>query len=97
MMQLVKTKASDGTEIFNYVNAGSIGAYSGGGAVFATTVDMATYSGFTSCVSNVAACNSIFYVKNGTVERYTPVGSGGARCYTDKRAKPDFSGPTNYR
>lgn len=96
-MQLVRTKASDGTEIFNYVNARNIGACSRSGAIFATTVDMATYSGFTSCMSNVAACNNIFYVKNGTVERYTPVGSGGGRCYTDQRARPDFSGPTSYR
>lgn len=96
-MSLVKTKASDGTEIWNYVNARNIGGCSQGGTIFGTTVNMATYSSFTNCMSSVAACNNIFYVKNGIVERYTPIGSGGMRCYTDARAKPGFSGSTNIR
>ena len=27
---------------------------------------------------------------------YTPVGTGGARCYTDERARPNFRGATNF-
>jgi hypothetical protein len=96
-MRLVRTQASDGTQIWNFVNARNFGTCSGGGSIFATSVDYASYNRFTSCMSGVAACNNIFYVKNGIVERYTPVGSGGARCYTDDRLKPGFSGSTNYR
>ena len=96
-MQLVRTQASDGTQIWNYVNARSYGSCSRGGSVFAGSVDFAMYNSFTSCMSGIAACNNIFYVKNGVVQQYTPVGSGGALCYTDARAKPGFSGPTNYR
>ena len=96
-MQLVRTKTSDGTEIWNYVNGRNIASCSRGGTIFGTTVDTATYNGFTSCMSSMAACNNIFYVKNGTVQRYTPVGSGGARCMTDQRLQPGFTGATNYR
>jgi hypothetical protein len=95
-MSLVKTKTSDGTEIWNYVNARNLASCSRGGTIFGT-VDMATYNGFASCMSSVAACNNIFYVKNGIVERFTPVGSGGMRCYTDARLQPGFSKSTNYQ
>jgi hypothetical protein len=37
-------------------------------------------------------CNNLFYIKDGTVIRYTPIGSGGARCYTNDMAKPGFRG-----
>jgi hypothetical protein len=44
--------------------------------------------------SNVEAapptCNNLFYIKDGRVLRYTPVGSGGARCFTDERMRPGF-------
>jgi hypothetical protein len=48
-------------------------------------------------MQDVAACNNIFYIKDGAVERVALVGSGGARCYTDARFQPGFSGSTNYR
>lgn len=96
-MRLVRTQASDGTQIWNYVNARNVGSCSSGGGIFAATVDYATYNRFTSCMSGVAACNNIFYVKDGIVERYTPVGSGGMHCYTDDRMRPGYTGSTNYR
>jgi hypothetical protein len=43
-----------------------------------------------------ARCNNIFYIKNGRVVKYTPVGTG-ARCRTDQTLQPGFSGPTNYQ
>ncbi len=95
---VVKTKTSDGTEIWNYINGGNIGACSGGGSVaVGRQVDYATYSAFSSCMSRFAACNNIFYVQNGRVLRYTPVGSGGASCYTDERVRPGYAGATNFR
>ena len=94
-MQLVKTRADDGTEIYNYVNSRAVSSCSRNGTVFGVTLDMATYNSFTSCMSQTAACNNIFYVKNGIVQEYTPVGSGGARCFTDARLQPNYRGPTN--
>lgn len=96
-MPVVKTKASDGTEIRNYVNGRNIGSCTGGGSVFAGTIDFASYNSFSSCMSSFAACNNIFYIKNGRVEAYTPIGSGGARCYTDERTQPSFRGATDFR
>lgn len=94
---VVKTQTSDGTEIWNYINGGNIGGCSGGGNVsLGKKLDYATYSSFSSCMSRFAACNNIFYLKDGRVLRYTPIGSGGARCYTDERVRPNFSGTTNF-
>lgn len=94
-MQSVRTQASDGTEIRNYVNGANIASCSGSGRVFSGTVDMATYSQFSSCMQTFAACNNIFYIKNSVVTQYTPIGTGGALCYTDQRTRPGFSGATN--
>jgi hypothetical protein len=54
------------------------------------------YSQSMSCTSSMPTCNNIFYVKYGTVIRYTPVGSGGGRCFTDERLRPGFRGAVNY-
>lgn len=95
---VVKTQTSDGTEIWNYINGGNIGGCSGGGNVYVgKKIDYASYSSFSSCMSRFAACNNIFYIKDGRVVRYTPIGSGGAHCYTDERVRPNYSGATNFR
>jgi hypothetical protein len=39
--------------------------------------------------------HNISYIKDGVVTQYTPIGTGGARCYTDERARPGFAGPAN--
>lgn len=93
----IRTKASDGTEIRNYVNGSNVSSCSSDGTVFAATVSMASYSEFTNCMASFAACNNIFYIRNGVVERYTPIGTGGARCYTDERLRPGFNSATNMR
>ncbi len=95
-MTLVRTRTSDGVEIRNYVNSRATATCSGGGSVFRGELNSAEYSSFTNCMQNVAACNNIFYVSRGVVTKYVPVGSGGARCYTDERTRPDFSGPTDF-
>lgn len=96
-MPVVKTVASDGTEIWNYVNGADLGACSSSGSVWGTTLSYAAYSKFTSCITRFAACNNIFYIREGQVIRYTPVGSGGMRCYTTEQLQPQFRGPTNIR
>lgn len=94
---VVKTTASDGTEIWNYVNGANLGQCSGGGSVYSGTVDLATYNQFSRCVSRFAACNNIFFIKDGLVQRYTPVGTGGARCYTNEQLRPGLNSATNIR
>jgi hypothetical protein len=96
-MRLVRTVASDGTELRNYVNGKNIASCDGDGTVYAGPVNMATYSTFTTCLSSFAACNNVFHIRNGRVESYTPIGSGGARCYTDEQLKPGFRGAVNVR
>lgn len=98
-MPVVKTKASDGTEIWNYVNGGNIGSCTGfGSATFngkSGYLDYANYSQFSNCMQRFAACNNIFYIKDGRVLSYNPVGTGGARCYTNAKLQPGFRGPAN--
>ncbi len=94
-MPVVRSVTADGTEIRNYVNGTAVSSCSGGGSVFHGVLDANTYQQFSSCASRFPACNNIFYIKNGRVLRYTPVGSGGARCRTDQTLQPGFSGPTN--
>ena len=96
-MRLVRTTTSDGVEIRNYVNGKQVASCSGGGSIYAGAVSMATYNQFTNCASSFAACNNIFHVKNGVVQRYTPVGTGGARCYTNETVQPAFRGAANIR
>ena len=94
---VVRTTAADGTEIRDYVNGRNVAQCSGGGAVFAGQVNMATYSTFNNCMQSFAACHGIFYIKNGIVERVSAVGTGGMRCYTNESIRPDFSGSANIR
>jgi hypothetical protein len=94
-MSVVKTIASDGTEIRNYVNGRQTASCSSDGSAFRGTVSMASYSQFTTCMQSFAACNNIFYIKTGVVTKYAPVGTGGARCYTNEAARPGFRGPAN--
>lgn len=93
-MRLVKTRASDGTEIWNFVNSAKLARCS---SITDDYLDDDNYLGFINCVKREAACNNIFYVKNGIVERYTPVGSGGAICYTNQTLQPGYRGPVNIR
>ena len=94
-MQVVKTVASDGTEIRNYINGRNVASCSRNGAVYAGVLDYASYQEFTSCMSGFTVCNNIFYIKNGIVTGYTAIGTGGARCFTDERARPGYHSATN--
>ena len=92
---VVRTRASDGTEIWNYVNGRNIGTCNSSGSLYGRMVDYATYSSFSNCMQTVAACNNIFYIKNGIVERYVPVGTGGVSCMTSEEVQPNHTGPMN--
>ena len=95
-LPMVRTLTDDGTEIRNYVNGANVGSCGGGGSIYGGFVNTATYRQFSSCTSQFAACNNIFYIKSGKVIRYTPVGSGGARCKTYEQLRPGFSGSYNF-
>ncbi len=92
---VVRTRTSDGTEIWNYVNGKNIGTCSVSGSLYGGLVDYATYSSFSQCMQTVAACNNLFYIKNGIVLRYLPVGTGGMWCYTTQALQPNQAGPMN--
>lgn len=109
---VVKTVASDGTEIWNYVNGADISNCSGiangrgnssvntqthGSSVQGNRYDSVSYKKFSNCMSRFAACNNLFYIKDGVVIQYNPIGTGGARCYTNKSVQPHFRGSTNIR
>lgn len=97
-MQVVKTRTNDGIEIRNYVNGRAVASCSGGGSVLVNSyINLASYNQFTNCMQGFAACNNIFYISNGQVQRYTPIGTGGAKCYTNDTVRPGFSGATNVR
>jgi len=92
---LVKTISPDGTEIRNYINGHNIGVCTGSSSIYGGTINYANYNAFSSCLARFAACNNIFYIRNGIVKQYTPIGTGGASCYTNDATRPDFSGSAN--
>lgn len=96
-LPVVKTQTSDGTEIWNYINSANISGCTGGGSVFEPKLSFSTYNQFVSCVQRVAACNNIFYIKNGLIERFVPIGTGGARCYTNESIQPHFRSTANIK
>jgi len=93
-MQVVKTRAADGTEIWNYVS-GQAATSCNGDWFGGRRVGWGVYSSFTDCVSRVQACNNIFYIRDDRVQRVVIMPSGGAQCSTDKRFLPTYTGP-NY-
>ena len=94
-MPVVRTVASDGTQIWNYVNGSDVDSCTSGGKIHSNTISYASYSDFTQCTQRLAACNNIFYIKDGVVQRYSPIGTGGVACYTDESAQPQFRGAAN--
>ena len=96
-MPPVKSQLSDGSEVWNYVNGANLGTCTGGGSVYGRKLDATQYSQFASCVQRFAACNNIFYIRDGKVTQYIPVGTGGMRCNTNEQIQPKFRGATNIR
>ncbi len=94
---VVRTVASDGTEIRDYVNAKNVAECSSEGSIFKGAVNMASYNSFMSCTQNIQACHAVFTIKNGTVESLSAIGTGGARCYSNESMRPGFSGSVNVR
>jgi hypothetical protein len=91
-MQVVKTNASDGTDIWNYVSGQAAMSCSQDGTLLGRRVGWGAYTGFADCTSRFQACNNIFYIRDGRVQRVVVMASGGAVCSTDKRFLPSYTG-----
>ena len=59
-MQLVRTTASDGTEIRNYVNGQSVASCSGGGSIYKGAIDYGTYADLLDLRSAVSDLQQYF-------------------------------------
>lgn len=96
-MPVIKTQTSDGMEIWNFINGRNLVSCSEFGNAYTNNKnDYLSYNAFTKCMSRIAACNNIFYIKDRHVMQYNPIGTGGARCYRDERVRPKFRGASNY-
>ena len=93
-MQVVKTQASDGTDIWNYVTGQAATSCNQDGTFLGRRIGWGTYMAFTDCTSRFQACNNIFYIRDGRVQRVVVMASGGAQCSTDRRFLPSYAGPT---
>ena len=83
---LVKTITPDGIEIRNYVNKKNISNCYGNANVNVNSyLSYANYNEFTRCSSGAWGCDNIFYIKDGLVLDYTPVGN----CHTDEYLQPE--------
>ncbi|MBN8190234.1 hypothetical protein JF540_26535 [Salipiger thiooxidans] len=89
LMPVEVRQLPDGTTVRNYVNGVDMSRCKGGSYASSYSPNTLAVSGNATCFSSFAACNNTFYIKNGRVLRYLPVGSGGAYCYTDERTTPD--------
>jgi hypothetical protein len=89
-MRQVRFTASDGTLIVDVVNSRNVATCSGGGTTYG-----GSYNDFMNCMQHVTACHAVFYVRGGTIESVSAIGTGGMRCYTDATFRPGFSGVAN--
>lgn len=81
-------KLDDGTEIRNYVNGANVGDCFNNASATSLGSPSVLVTGSSFCSTRFAACNNIFYIKNGIVQNYVPTASGGAACFTDSRVTP---------
>jgi hypothetical protein len=71
-----RTVFPNGVEVRNYVNTG--------GATSCPTAPLAGGFQTARCTGTQAPCNNLFYIKEGRVLSYAPVGE----CVTDERLRP---------
>lgn len=103
-MQVMRTTTPDGTEIRNYVNSKDMTSCGASGTVtpgfkpsgYSAIPQSTNYQQSLMCSSTKPTCNNLFYIKGGVVTEFTPVGSGGARCFTNEKMQPGYRGPVNY-
>lgn len=91
-MPLEVRRTSDGMEIRNYVNGINVDRCFGGATANSMGRMSVVVSGNSFCSTSFAACNNIFYIKNGIVVDYIPTPTHGASCMTDSRVRPRMIG-----
>ncbi len=93
---MVKTVTDSGIEIRDYVNKVGVSSCSQntfgaknanlyGTGNNAQVMTYANYNSFQNCSAKMVGCDNIFYIRNGKVLEYKPVG----RCYTDNTVRPE--------
>lgn len=86
---MIKTMTESGIEIRDYVNKDNVGRCFGNAQGTSTYggkyVSYANYNAFATCSSSMVGCDNIFYIRDGKVLEYKPVG----RCYTDDTVRPE--------
>lgn len=83
---MVKTLTGNGIEIRNYMNKGSFSSCQDSGSV--SHNNFLSYSRFNAvqnCSSRIIGCDNIFYIRDGVVIKYKPVG----RCKTNQTLRPE--------
>jgi len=82
---MVKTFTENGIEIRVYANKANFSSCTGSGSIdHSTTLSSSDFNNFRNCSARVIGCDNIFYIKDGNVIKYIPVG----RCYTDNTVRP---------
>jgi len=52
----------------------------------------ASFTSFQNCSSEIRGCDNIFYIKDGIVKEYKPVGTPKGICMTDESLQPERKG-----
>ena len=85
---MVRTIKDNGIEIRIYVNKLNVSSCFENVGIYASTNKIMSYANFTAfqnCISGVVGCDNIFYIKDGKVLEYVPVGN----CYTEEFLQPE--------
>ena len=77
---MVKTITDSGIEIRNYVNKRGVASCGGTGRL-----SYSNFNTFQTCSTGLVGCDNIFYIRDGKVIEYKPVG----HCYTDETVRPE--------
>jgi hypothetical protein len=83
---VVKTITDTGVEIRNYVNKQGFSSCQDSGSVsYNKYLSHSKFNAIQTCSSRIIGCDNIFYIRNGKVIKYKPVG----RCYTNEAVRPE--------
>jgi hypothetical protein len=86
---MVRTITDQGIEIRDYVNkvgySSCAGSAGGMGSRSGFVMSYGNFSSFQSCTARMVGCDNIFYIRDGIVIQYKPVG----QCYTDESLQPE--------
>ncbi|MBI3937968.1 MAG: hypothetical protein HY323_13400 [Betaproteobacteria bacterium] len=87
---MVRTITDSGVEIRNYINKRGVSSCGGSGFGLAnspqgSTLSYTNFNAFQNCTSGMVGCDNIFYIRDGKVIEYKPVG----RCYTNEAVRPE--------